>query len=245
MSRLRMCNCLLAFLANFDNNKDSRLLNKLIWTYIIDYCIISVDMKDAIISAELIGKYSEDLGGVFQLADLKGLFPLLPSNVFYRRIADLEKARVLKRFARGVYLAKKFDTSTLSQKLCPESYISFESVLAKNLMIGTMPSKELKAVKIGKKRKYIFEDISIVHFGIDKALFFGFKEMDGVNFATKEKALLDTLYFYTKGVTYYFDIYSDIDLKKIDLAMVRKYLSKYKNPKFVKFVKGYLKEDGI
>lgn len=202
-------------------------------------------MNNLIINAEIIKKYSEGLGGVFNVVDLKGLFPLLPSNVFYRRVADLERSCVLKRFVRGIYITENSDVSVLSQKLCPESYISFEAALARHLMIGTVPRRELKAVKIGKKRKYISDDLTIVHFGISRDLFFGYETTDGVNFATKEKALLDVLYFYTKGIAYYFDIYSDIDLKKINLTKFKEYLSKYKNPKFVRFVENYLKESGL
>lgn len=202
-------------------------------------------MNNGILNAELIRKYSPSLGGVFSLSDLKGLFPLLPQNVFYRRMTILEKAGILKRFTRGIYLAENFNISVLSQKISPESYVSFETVLAKNMIIGTLPARELKAVKVGKKRKYVSNDFSIVHFGIERKLFFGFETVDGINFATKEKALLDTLYFHIRGVRFYFDIYSDIDLEKIDTNIIKKYLSKYKNPKFVKFVKGYLKEGSI
>lgn len=197
-------------------------------------------MKDIFKNAELIRRYAADVGGVFELSDLKSIFPLMPAKVLYRRLGEMERAGLLKRFARGIYLAEKFEPAVLSQKLCPESYVSFERVLAKHMLIGTVPANELKAVKIGKRRLYASDELTIVHLGIDKELFFGFESEGGVNFATKEKALLDTLYFYVKGEKFFFDIHSDIDLKKIDAAVIKKYLKKYKNPKFVSFVKNYL-----
>ena len=60
--------------------------------------------------------------------------------------------------------------------------------------------------------------------------------------ATKEKAFLDTLYFYQKGTRFYFDIYSDIDISQLDRSIIFKYLKSYKNPKFIKFVKDYFND---
>lgn len=191
---------------------------------------------------KIIEKYQAEMLGVFTLSDLKALFPTDHLNTFYRRIARLEKSGYLQRFTRGIYVTKKFDLQAVSQKICPLSYISFESVLAANMAIGTTPKDYIKAVKIGKRRIYKSPLGTIHHIGIQKDLYFGFNKVNGINMANAEKALLDTLYFHCKGMQTYFDIYSDINISNMDRNRIKKYLSKYKNNKFIHFVTNYLKE---
>ncbi|MFH1654958.1 MAG: hypothetical protein ABIE74_13035 [Pseudomonadota bacterium] len=202
-------------------------------------------MKKIVEHIEIIDKFKDDMCGVFTLGDLKSIFPSKDFKTFYRRIADLEKLKILKRFTRGIYVTKDFDPNVLSQKLCERSYISFETILAKHLMIGTIPKNQIRAVKIGKKREYKFQNLTIVHIGVSEHLYFGYETINGVNFATKEKALLDTLYFYNKGLVFYFDIYSDIDLRSIDRNIIEEYLKKYKNPKFISFVNKYFEDNKL
>lgn len=198
-------------------------------------------MNKMVEDLKTIEKFSPDMGGVFTLSDIKSLFSFKDINSFYRRLASFEASKVVQRFTRGIYVAERFDLAVASQKICQSSYISFETVLARHLIIGTIPTNTIRAVKIGKKREYKFQNYAISHLGVSKHLFFGFEKINGVNYATKEKALLDTLYFYNKGLPFYFDIYSDIDLSSIDKKTIKKHLAAYKNPKFVKFVKSFLK----
>ncbi|MBF0106652.1 MAG: type IV toxin-antitoxin system AbiEi family antitoxin domain-containing protein [Deltaproteobacteria bacterium] len=191
---------------------------------------------------QIIEKFQEDTQGVFSVSDLKGMLPSKHLNSFYRRVVNLEKAGIIERFTRGIYVTTKgFNLSVVSQKIHPKSYISFESILAQHLIIGTVPKREVKAVKVGKKRDYKTLNGRVLHLGVTPCLFFGFETIKGLNFATKEKALLDTLYFYNKGMSFYFDIYSDIDLSVIDRDILIGYLAQYKNPRFVKFVTEYIK----
>lgn len=197
-------------------------------------------MNTTFSDVNIIKQFQQDMKGVFTLSDLKGMFPTRHLNSFYRRIANLEKIGVLRRYMRGIYVAEEFDLTVVSQKIDPDSYISFETVLAKEMVIGTIPKNEVKAVKVGKRRAYRSALGNVLHLGVARHLYFGFETIDGVNFAAREKALLDMLYFFSKGMRFYLDIYSDVNLKKIRCELVEKYLSKYRNPKFVKFVRTYL-----
>ena len=185
---------------------------------------------------------SEDLGGVFTYNDLKIIFPTQYNNSFYGIIKNLESLGIIKRFIKGFYVTEDFNLKILSQKICRESYVSFETVLASSGLIGTFSDDFLRAVKIGRSKIYKLETRSIVHMGISKDMFFGYHADNGINYADKEKAFLDTLYFYTSGMTFYFDIYSDITTELLDIDLLNNYLKRYKNPKFIKFVKGYLNE---
>jgi hypothetical protein len=58
--------------------------------------------------------------------------------------------------------------------------------------------------------------------------------------ADTEKAFIDLLYFYVKGARFLIDPLKDVNIEKLDRKKLLAYLKKYKNPKFVKFVKGFL-----
>jgi hypothetical protein len=197
-------------------------------------------MKTIIDDIKMINRFSSELRGVFTLADLKNLLPSAHNMNFYRRVKALEEAKILKRYIRGIYTTENYDLKILCYKINPHSYISLERVLADELIIGTEPSYEVKAVKIGKKREFTGDQGRIVYLGITGHLFFGFRKQQNINVAIKEKAFLDTLYFYIKGARYYFDIYSDIDTTKLKLSIIEKFLKNYRNPKFISFVRNYI-----
>jgi predicted transcriptional regulator of viral defense system len=197
-------------------------------------------MKKLIADIDIIKRFAPELKGVFTLADLKTLLTSPHIISFYRRISALEREGVLKRYIRGVYTAEGFDLKYLSYKINPRSYISMECVLAHSLIIGTEPVHEVKAVKVGKKREFTGDQGRIIYMGIGEHLYFGFQKRQDINFAIKEKAFLDTLYFYAKGMKFYFDIYSDIDTKKLDASIINDFLKRYKNPKFITFVRNYI-----
>ncbi|MFH1727832.1 MAG: hypothetical protein ABIA04_05375 [Pseudomonadota bacterium] len=184
--------------------------------------------------------YANELGNVFYLSDLKNILAQKNKAQFYEIIRNLEKLQILKRFTQSVYYVNEPDLKILSQKINPCSYISFETVLSENFAIGTCSKFKLQAVKLGRKRIYSDDKYQIIQLGSSKDMFFGFTCLDGVNVADKEKALIDTLYYYQKGTKYYFDIYSDIDFSLFDKGKIFLYLKKYKNNKFTSFVKGLL-----
>ncbi len=197
-------------------------------------------MKKIVDDLNIIKQFAAELKGVFTLADLKTLLPSAHIKTFYRRIKALEQENILKRYIRGVYTTEDFDLRCLSYKINPYSYISLERVLADSLIIGTEPSHEIKAIKIGKKREFAGEQGRIIYLGIAEHLYFGFQKQQSINIAVKEKAFLDTLYFYLKGMRYYFDIYSDIDTTKLKASIINDFLKQYRNPKFIAFVRNYI-----
>ena len=195
-------------------------------------------MKSILSISQKIQEFSAPQGGVFSLADLKSAIDPRNKASFYRILSQLSEAGIIKQFCRGVYVAQDFNLQVLSQRICPDSYISFGTVLARNLLIGSVPSLRLMAVKLGPSRIYEDTTYRIEHLGITKSLFMGYERINGVNIATPEKAFLDTLYYYQKGQKFSFDIYSDIDCDALDRGKVELYLNSYKNKKFVSFANG-------
>lgn len=178
--------------------------------------------------------------GVFDKTDLQVLLAERHRSALTRRLAALVRAGELQRFSRGVYVRDSFDLPTLSQRLSPGSYVSFGNALAKHLVIGTTPARQVLGVKTGPGRTYSGLEFAITHVHVSPHLYFGFTTIDGVQWADAEKAALDTLYFHLRGRRYAFDPFSDIDRGRLDPARLASYLERYRNPKFVAFARAAL-----
>ncbi|MBD3390984.1 MAG: hypothetical protein GF418_02950 [Chitinivibrionales bacterium] len=190
----------------------------------------------------LIDKYRKSMGGVFSTGDLRRLTGLQDRVLLNRRIAPLEEAGVLRRFCRGMYIAKGFSPETLSVRIIETSYLSLGTALARFLMIGSVPAGTIYAARVGRNRTFEGPGLTLEYVGIQDSLFFGYTTENAVRCATPEKALLDTLYFHLRGRRYSFNIYEDIDLSSVDMMVIDQWLSRYRNPRFVSFVRGYLND---
>jgi hypothetical protein len=62
----------------------------------------------------------------------------------------------------------------------------------------------------------------------------------GFYIADAEKAFLDTLFFYQSGYDFSFNVYSDIDVSRLNPKKIERYLRLYPNPKFKVFVRSVL-----
>lgn len=178
--------------------------------------------------------------GVFSKADLQVLMGERHPAAFTRRTKALIERGVLRRFARGVYVHREFDLPTLSQRLAEDSYISFGSALARHLVVGPRPDRQIVAAKPGRSHVYRALGLEIVHVHIKEQLDFGHVVDGGVRWADAEKAALDTLYFHLRGRRFPFDIWSDLDTTKLDRRRLEDYLEHYRNPKFVAFARNAL-----
>jgi hypothetical protein len=74
-------------------------------------------------------------------------------------------------------------------------------------------------------------------------MYFGFERVAfGIQLADPEKAFLDLLYFHAKGARFVIDPLKEVALDKLDMRRVERYLRRYRNPRFIAFVKGLLRE---
>lgn len=192
---------------------------------------------------ERIASFSKVMGGVYLQSDLTNLICLRSRLATARLLNRLVNAGVVLRVQRGIYRTKEFDLWQLAGRIVPKSYVSMDSVLARNGLIGSVPEFSLSAVHTGRGRTIKTGPWRIRFHSISKDLFFGFQSnTKGVRVADSEKAFLDMLYFYTKGVRFVIDPLQEIDISKLNRQKIFQYLTQYKNPKFVKFVKGVLDE---
>lgn len=199
-------------------------------------------MNQALSDANLVRTYAEPMQGVFATADLRRLFNLDNRVLLHRRIGRLTEAGILSRFCRGVYVSPGFSPEALAARVNAESYLSFGTVLAKELVIGSVPAATVYAVKTGPSRTYQGAGITLDYAGVVSELFFGYRIEDGIRYATPEKALLDTLYFHQSGRRFSFNIYEDVDRSRIDQRLAQEHLTRYRNPRFVAFAREYLRE---
>lgn len=195
---------------------------------------------NVVADSRLVAGLREAQGGTFSTADLHTALAEPHPAAFKRRIRALLDLEVLLRFTRGFYVTEEFELSVLSQRIAPSSCISFETVLARNLVIGTNPDRRIVATKEGRTRRYAARGFEIEHVGISPHLSFGGECVDGVRYANSEKAVLDVLYFHLRGRRYAFDLFSDMNLRKLSRKRLRDYLGHYRNPKFVTFAKRVL-----
>lgn len=216
----------------------------LILTIIAILCTITSNMKINEVFIEQFNKMAKNQNFVFDECDLKSLFDKELDQSFYRLYKRLFEMGMLKRFCKGIYVAKEFNLVDVNKKIKESSYISFEYVLAQNAIIGTYSNKIIRSVMVtGKTKKISYQGYRLEQYKINKELFFGFNNIGGYNIATPEKAYLDCLYYYMKGLRFSFDPFSDVDIQLFDQSLIIKYLKKYKNKKFVTFVKGLLPDD--
>lgn len=188
----------------------------------------------------LVRKWADQMGGVFSLSDLKNLLDEKKTLRLQNRVKSLIKNNALVRFKREFYITEACKPPILAQRIDPESYISLGTALAHYLLIGSVPAKTIYSVRPGRTRTFSGQFGSLVYLGITPDLLFGYQYENGIRYATAEKAYLDTLYYYQKGHRFSFNVFTDINIESLNRATINTWLKKYRNPKFVTFVKGVL-----
>jgi predicted transcriptional regulator of viral defense system len=184
----------------------------------------------------LINKWSKSLDGVFTLSDLAVLFSETSRPNLFKIINKLINENILVSVKRGLYSVPGASLNVISNRICKSSYISMGSVLAENLVIGSVPVRRIQAVKVGPPRKYDFALGKIEHFSIADRLYFGYENKNGFNIALPEKAFLDACYFYYKGKRFSFDLDTDVDLEQMNRSLIQEFLSEY-DKRFITFYK--------
>jgi hypothetical protein len=183
---------------------------------------------------ESLRKYANQLDGVLTLSDLRVLFSRYSDAAVYKKLEGLVRDGFFVKVKRGVYALPDASLVTVSQRLLRASYISTGTVLAKALVIGSVPARRVQAVKVGRPRIYRCAIGVVEHLSVKSELFFGFEVRDGIRYATPEKAFLDVCYFLSKGRRFSFDPVRDVDLRVLNRDRLLAYLAAY-DRRFVSF----------
>jgi len=181
-----------------------------------------------------IEKWALELDGVITMPDLKVVFGGQSEIALFKKLESAIEDNVLIKVKRGIYALPGTALETISMRINPDAYISTGTVLASKAVIGSVPMRRIQAVKVGSPRIYECEVGIIEHLSISPNLYFGFEIINGIKFATAEKAFLDVCYFYYKGRRFSFDPESDVNTGGLKADVIAGYLSKY-NRRFVSF----------
>lgn len=141
-------------------------------------------------------------------------------------LSRLTKQNRISRLFRGYYCFanKPPDLEQLSIELNYQSYISLEFALATYGILSQFPA-QLTLVTPKRGASYTISN-SIIEFShIKKSLFFGYKINKHTQIATPEKALLDELYLI--GLKKRTLNLVELDIKKINIKLFRKWLKNY------------------
>ncbi len=191
-----------------------------------------------------IQKIAPDLRGVFTFSDLWILTGSKSSDRTAKAASRLVRNKVLFKIRRNIYATEDADLWVLASSLKKSAYVSMDSVLARNGLIGTVPAYSVSLAYPGPPQAIKTPLGLLRFFKIKRDLIFGTQRTEfGATIADSEKAYLDLLYYYAKGARFVIDPLTDVDLWKLDLKKLRKYLRSYNNPKFVAFVEGLIREE--
>lgn len=176
---------------------------------------------------KLIQEYAEKLGGALTLADMKVLFHAQSVPALFKKLNAAIREGLLVKVKRGLYVLPSTSLETVSYRIDPEAYISTGTVLARELLIGSIPVRRVQAVKVGRPRTYRFAMGTVEHLSVKSGLFFGFVQRNGIRYATPEKAFLDACYFRFKGRRFSFDLDGDVNHEGLNREKVGEYLKAY------------------
>lgn len=172
-------------------------------------------------------RLASEVDHVLTMSDLRVLFARYSDAAVFKKLEAGVREGFLVKVKQGVYALPTASLASISQRLAPQSYVSTGTILAKALVIGSIPSRRIQAVKVGRSRIYRCTLGVVEHVSVKKDLFFGYETRDGICFATPEKAFLDVCYFLSKGRRFSFDPMQDINLSALNGKRVREYLSAY------------------
>lgn len=144
------------------------------------------------------------------------IFSFRNENSLYKFLQRLERADILKRVTKGKYLFSLKETNDyeLANFLFTPSYISLESALSFYGILAQFPYT-ITSVTPLKTKKIIYNEKEFEFAHLKREYFFGFIKKDNFLIALPEKALLDELYFISKGLT-------NISLDELNLSIIKK-----------------------
>jgi len=201
-------------------------------------------MKNTILSkkdANLLGEVIVSYGRIVSFGQLKQVFRKdYSAQEIKNRVSLLSKLGWLIRIKRGLYVVitdistlafNDVSANTIAQTLSKDSYISFENALQYHGMFDQMLAS-VYAVTFKRARKYKIQNTEIRFFKIKKELYFGFSsqrsDIGVVNIASKEKAILDMLYFRSNAYNVSLIWEKIREYKKdFDFDLMREYAKKF------------------
>lgn len=171
---------------------------------------------------------------VFTIDEVSQLFPNIAHKSIRDRLYYFTKVGKLKRLHHGIYAKKEYNPLELANKLYRPSYISLETVLAKEgvvfqyyetIFVVSYLTREVKLNEISIQYRQIKGNVLTNTQGVE--------QKSGYFIATLERAFLDAVFIYKN---YHFD-----NLGVINWEKVNELKKLYDNKNFEKRIEEYSK----
>ncbi|MBU1016601.1 MAG: hypothetical protein ABIJ36_03335 [Patescibacteria group bacterium] len=137
-------------------------------------------------------------------------------NTIYKLAERLVNKEVLVRVSPGLFLLKDAPISEfeIANYIYQPSYISLESALS---FYGIIPqfAYTITSITTRKVKRILVEGKEYSYSKINEGLYWGYEKKSDILIASPEKALLDIMYFASKGI-------SRPDFKEMDLTIIDK-----------------------
>jgi len=159
-------------------------------------------------------KIYESKLSLFSVKTLKDILPVEKEGTFFSLLKRLVKSGVLQKIEKNKYLLKTavVDNFVLANFVYQPSYVSFESALSFYGILSQFPYEITSATSKKPKHK-IVQGKAFTFIHLKKNLFWGYEKKNDFLIAMPEKALLDQLYLFGKGLR-------KINLDELDLNFI-------------------------
>src|SRR3989338_899197 len=176
---------------------------------------------------EKISHYSKS---IFTVHDLGKILDIKEKNlrtVIYR----LSRRGVIQRLGGGWYSAygKMVAPEQIASQIYYPSYLSLKTVLSKDGIVNQIP-RQIYSAALNKTYKTKINGVLLIYRQIKKELFFGFYQKENQYIAYPEKALLDLLYFISRGIE--MASFRELDLSSLNKKKLFQWVKPY--PQVVK-----------
>jgi len=175
---------------------------------------------------EIIKKLSNKNIPLFNLNEIGGLLLINNQQTLYKRVERLTKTKILQKLIKGKYYftLNNINDFTMANFLYQPSYISMQSALSfHSIMTGF--SYQITSICIKKPKTVVVDEKDFVYSKIAPKLFWGWEKKEDFLIAKPEKALLDFVYFASKGLINL--DWEEIDIEKIDKKLLLEWAEKY------------------
>lgn len=177
---------------------------------------------------QIIRRLSSKSIPLFSLDELGGILGVGNRQSLYKRIDRLTKAKILEKLIKGKYYfsLNKVNDFTMANFLYQPSYISLQSALSfHSIMTGF--SYQITSISVRKPKNFIIDKKDFIYSKITPKLFWGWEKKEDFLMAKPEKALLDYVYFASKGLANV--DWEEIDISKLDKKLLLTWALKYNN----------------
>ncbi|MDO8514958.1 MAG: hypothetical protein Q7S14_00520 [bacterium] len=129
------------------------------------------------------------------------LFKIQNKNTLYKLLQRLTIQKVLRRATNGIYFVSSVNPGSffVANSLVSPSYISLETALNYYGILPQFPYP-ITSVTIKRNTTINFDNREFIFRRMTNNFYFGFVKLDDFLIATPEKAVLDLLYFKSKGL---------------------------------------------